>query len=201
MNWLADNWLELFGVVSTIVYLVLSIRQSIWLWPLGALSSGLYVAIYFMHKFYADMGLQVYYLIISIYGFYVWATHKTNDGKSMQICSPTAKQWILLIISTIAIFGFLYWLLANYTDSPIPMGDTFTTALAITATWMLTRKMIEQWLIFIVADSASAIMYAGKEMQLTALLYLIYTAMAIVGYLKWRKEYKMQLSTKSASCF
>ena len=159
MNWLAHNWLELFGVVSTIVYLVLSIRQSIWLWPLGALSSGLYVAIYFVHKFYADMGLQVYYLIISIYGFYVWATHKTTDGKAMQICSPTAKQWIVLIISTIAIFGFLSWMLTNFTDSPIPIGDAFTTALAITATWMLTRKMIEQWLIFIVADSASAIMY------------------------------------------
>lgn len=194
MNWLAHNWLELFGVVSTIVYLVLSIRQSIWLWPLGALSSGLYVAIYFVHKFYADMGLQVYYLIISIYGFYVWATHKTTDGKAMQICSPTAKQWIVLIISTIAIFGFLSWLLTNFTDSPIPIGDAFTTALAITATWMLTRKMIEQWLIFIVADSASAIMYAGKEMQLTAFLYIIYTAMAIIGYLKWRKEYKKQLS-------
>ena len=194
MNWLADNWLELFGVVSTIVYLVLSIRQSIWLWPLGALSSGLYVAIYFVHKFYADMGLQVYYLIISIYGFYVWATHKTTDGKAMQICSPTAKQWIVLIISTIAIFGFLSWMLTNFTDSPIPIGDAFTTALAITATWMLTRKMIEQWLIFIVADSASAIMYAGKEMQLTAFLYIIYTAMAIIGYLKWRKEYKNQLS-------
>jgi len=64
-NWLINNWLELFGVVSTIVYLTLSIRQSIWLWPLGALSSGLYIAVYFVNKFYADMGLQVYYLIIS----------------------------------------------------------------------------------------------------------------------------------------
>ncbi|MBO4602050.1 MAG: nicotinamide mononucleotide transporter [Salinivirgaceae bacterium] len=194
MNWLADNWLELFGVVSTIIYLVLSIRQSIWLWPLGALSSALYVAIYFVHKFYADMGLQVYYLIISIYGFYIWASHKTKTGETIRICSPDKKQWIVLTICTLAIFGFLYWLLANFTDSPIPAGDAFTTALAITATWMLTRKMIEQWLIFIVADSASAIMYAGKEMQLTAFLYIIYTAMAIIGYLKWRKEYKNQLS-------
>ena len=140
------------------------------------------------------MGLQVYYLIISIYGFYVWASHKTKTGEAIQICSPDKKQWIVLTLCTLAIFGFLSWFLANFTDSPIPIGDAFTTALAITATWMLTRKMIEQWLIFIVADSASSIMYAGKEMQLTAFLYIIYTAMAIIGYLKWRKEYKNQLS-------
>lgn len=196
MNWLADNWLELFGVVSTIVYLVLSIRQSIWLWPLGALSSALYVAIYFVHKFYADMGLQVYYLIISIYGFYVWASHKTKTGETLQICSPTKKQWIILTIATAGAFLLLYFVLNNLTDSPIPVGDAFTTALAITATWMLTRKMIEQWLIFIVADGVSVALYASKGMQLTAFLYIIYTVMAVLGYLKWRREYKQAVSVE-----
>lgn len=196
MNWLADNWLELFGVVSTIVYLVLSIRQSIWLWPLGALSSALYVAIYFVHKFYADMGLQVYYLIISIYGFYVWASHKTKTGETMQICSPTKKQWIILTIATTGAFLLLYFVLNNLTDSPIPVGDAFTTALAITATWMLTRKIIEQWLIFIVADGVSVALYASKGMQLTAFLYIIYTVMAVLGYLKWRREYKQAVSVE-----
>lgn len=196
MNWLADNWLELFGVVSTIVYLVLSIRQSIWLWPLGALSSALYVAIYFVHKFYADMGLQVYYLIISIYGFYVWASHKTKTGETLQICSPTKKQWIILTIATTGAFLLLYFVLNNLTDSPIPVGDAFTTALAITATWMLTRKMIEQWLIFIVADGVSVALYASKGMQLTAFLYIIYTVMAVLGYLKWRREYKQAVSVE-----
>jgi len=187
INWLNQNWLELFGVASTILYLVLSIRQSIWLWPLGALSSGLYVAIYFVNKFYADMGLQVYYLIISIYGFYVWARHKTKEGKTLKICSPTKSQWIMLILATVFTFGLLYWILSAFTDSPIPVGDAFTTALAITATWMLTRKMIEQWLIFIVADAVSAFLYATKGMQLTTFLYVIYTIMAIVGYMKWKK--------------
>lgn len=196
MNWLADNWLELFGVVSTIVYLVLSIRQNIWLWPLGALSSALYVAIYFVHKFYADMGLQVYYLIISIYGFYVWASHKTKTGETLQICSPTKKQWIILTIATTGAFLLLYFVLNNLTDSPIPVGDAFTTALAITATWMLTRKMIEQWLIFIVADGVSVALYASKGMQLTAFLYIIYTVMAVLGYLKWRREYKQAVSVE-----
>ena len=188
INWLTSNWLELFGVVSTIVYLVLSIRQSIWLWPLGALSSAIYIAVYFANKFYTDMGLQTYYLIISIYGFVAWLTHKNREGRELAVSRTTARQWLVLGIVTAAIWGALYAMLTLLTDSPVPIGDSFTTALAITATWMLTRKMIEQWLVFIVADAVSVALYFTRSMPLTAFLYVIYTTMAVVGYLKWRKE-------------
>lgn len=188
INWITSNWLELFGVVSTIVYLVLSIRQSIWLWPLGALSSAIYIAVYFANKFYADMGLQTYYLIISIYGFVVWLAHKNREGRELAVSRTTARQWLVLGIITAAIWGALYAILTLFTDSPVPIGDSFTTALAITATWMLTRKMIEQWLVFIVADAVSVALYFTRSMPLTAFLYIIYTTMAVVGYLKWRKE-------------
>ncbi len=188
INWITSNWLELFGVVSTIVYLVLSIRQSIWLWPLGALSSAIYIAVYFANKFYADMGLQTYYLIISIYGFVVWLAHKNREGRELAVSHTTARQWLVLGIITAAIWGALYAILTLLTDSPVPVGDSFTTALAITATWMLTRKMIEQWLVFIVADAVSVALYFTRSMPLTAFLYIIYTTMAVVGYLKWRKE-------------
>jgi nicotinamide mononucleotide transporter len=188
INWITSNWLELFGVVSTIVYLVLSIRQSIWLWPLGALSSAIYIAVYFANKFYADMGLQTYYLIISIYGFVTWLAHKNREGRELAVSRTTARQWLVLGIITAAIWGALYAILTLFTDSPVPVGDSFTTALAITATWMLTRKMIEQWLVFIVADAVSVALYFTRSMPLTAFLYIIYTTMAVVGYLKWRKE-------------
>ena len=187
-NWLSDNWLELFGVISTIVYLILSIRQSIWLWPLGALSSAIYIAVYFVNKFYADMGLQTYYLIISIYGFIAWATHQRSSGNSLAVCRTTSRQWLVLGVITAAIWGALYAILTLFTDSPVPVGDSFTTALAITATWMLTRKMIEQWLVFIVADVVSVALYFTRSMPLTAYLYIIYTTMAMVGYFKWKKE-------------
>ena len=187
-DWLSDNWLELFGVVSTIVYLILSIRQSIWLWPLGALSSAIYIAVYFLNKFYADMGLQSYYLIISIYGFAAWTRHQSQSGKTVAVCRTTGRQWLVLGAVTAAIWGALFAILTTLTDSPVPVGDSFTTALAITATWMLTRKMIEQWLVFIVADAVSVALYFTRSMPLTAYLYIIYTTMAVVGYLKWRKE-------------
>ena len=104
INWLTDNWLELFGVVLTIVYLVLSIRQSIWLWPLGALSSAIYIAVYFVNKFYADMGLQTYYLIISIYGFIAWLAHKNREGRELAVCRTSARQWLVLGFITAAIW-------------------------------------------------------------------------------------------------
>ena len=192
INWLTDNWLELFGVVSTIVYLVLSIKQSIWLWPLGALASAIYIAVYFVNKFYADMGLQTYYLIISIYGFIAWLAHKNREGKELAVCRTTARQWLVLGIITVAIWGILYWILSAFTDSPVPVGDSFTTALAITATWMLTRKMIEQWLVFIVADAISVALYQTRDMPLTAFLYIIYTTMAVVGFYKWLKEWRLR---------
>jgi nicotinamide mononucleotide transporter len=192
INWLTDNWLELFGVVSTIVYLVLSIKQSIWLWPLGALASAIYIAVYFVNKFYADMGLQTYYLIISIYGFIAWLAHKNREGKELAVCRTSAKQWLVLGIITAAIWGTLYWILSAFTDSPVPVGDSFTTALAITATWMLTRKMIEQWLVFIVADAVSVALYLTRDMPLTAFLYIIYTTMAVVGFYKWLKEWRLR---------
>lgn len=191
-NWLVQNWLELFGVVTTIAYLTLSIRQSIWLWPLGALSSAIYIAVFFTNKFYADMGLQVYYLIISTYGFIAWALHKTNTGKALPIIKTNRRQWILLSAMTAMLWVALYWILTCLTDSPVPIGDSFTTALAITATWMLTRKMIEQWMLFIVADAVSVALYADRDMRLTAILYVIYTIMAIVGYTKWKKEWQLQ---------
>lgn len=192
INWVSQNWLELFGVATTIAYLILSIKQNVWLWVLGAVSSSFYIAIYFINKFYADMGLQAYYLVISIYGLAIWILHKSKNGKSLPICKTTSRQWIPIATVTALFWGALYWILSAFTDSPVPVGDAFTTALAITATWMLTRKMIEYWLIFIVADAVSVALYFNRDMQLTAMLYVIYTVMAVVGYLEWRKKWETQ---------
>lgn len=138
------------------------------------------------------MGLQAYYLVISIYGLTIWILHKSKNGKSLPICKTTSRQWILIATVTALFWGALYWILSAFTDSPVPVGDAFTTALAITATWMLTRKMIEYWLIFIVADAVSVALYFNRDMQLTAMLYVIYTVMAVVGYLEWRKKWETQ---------
>lgn len=138
------------------------------------------------------MGLQAYYLIISIYGLLAWIMHKAKDGKELPVTVTSPRQWIPITAITAMLWIGLYWLLSTFTDSPVPVGDAFTTALAITATWMLTRKMIEQWLIFIVADAVSVALYFNRDMQPTAYLYVLYTIMAFVGYFEWRKAWNGQ---------
>ena len=175
------------------VYLYFSIRQSIWLWPLGLLSSVLYVFVYFFSKFYADMGLQVYYVVISIYGWYHWIYGKNSPNENNLLISKiTLKTGVILGIITLILFALIGEILIHFTDSPIPWGDALTTAISITATWMLARKILEHWLLWVFVDALSMALYIYKDLDITAGLFFVYTAMAVVGYMEWKKEWKTQ---------
>lgn len=169
------------------IYLYLSIKQRVSLWIFGFLCSALYVVVFFQSKFYADMSLQFYYLGVSVYGWISWKVGKQRSGKELSIKRTTAKQALLLSSITLILFLLYYYILAQHTDSPLPLGDSFTTALSITATWMLAKKMIEHWLLWIIIDSVSAGLYFYKELYPTAGLFIVYTIMAIVGWIQWRK--------------
>jgi nicotinamide mononucleotide transporter len=191
IDWLIKNWVELFGVISALVYLWLSIKQHIWLWPWGALSSAIYIVVYFSNKFYADMGLQVYYLIISFYGWYAWL-HPGNDQNKIELAVTSVNKHQIIILTGLSVILWILMaiILDKFTDSPVPWGDGFTTAFAITATWMLARKIMEHWLVWIVVDAVAMLLYFNRTMYLTAFLFLVYTLMAVVGYTEWRKKWK-----------
>ncbi len=191
-SWLTANYIEILGAVLGLVYIFLSIRQNIFTWPVGLITSALYVYVFLVSKFYADMALQGYYVIVSIYGWYHWSKGKSNLGKKEQLLvSPTpAKFWIPLAIVTIFLFIIIAFVLKNYTDSPIPLGDSLTTALSLVATWMLARKYLEHWIIWVFVDFLSAILYAFKNLWPTVILFIVYTIMAIIGYIRWRKDLK-----------
>jgi len=187
---MGDLWIEIFGVITGIAYVILEVKQVRWLWPLGVLTSGVYIYVFFTGKFYADMGLQVYYVLISIYGWYWWSRGGRESGSKelpvIRISSYTAI--VLLLIFNMCWMG-LYLVLVEFTDSPVPLGDAFTTALAIIATWMLTRKILEQWLLWIIANIVAVALYLYKGLYPTVILYLVYTAMAVYGYFEWRRSY------------
>lgn len=190
-SWFSENYLELLGAVLGVLYIFFSIRQNILTWPTGLITSALYIFVFFQAKFYADMGLQGYYVAISIYGWYYWLKggneNKTSDTP---ISGITKKTVFVLIPITIIIYGIILFILLNYTDSPVPYMDSMTTALSIVATWMLARKIIEHWLIWIFVDAFSAGLYVYKDLWPTTILFVIYTVMAIVGFYEWRKELK-----------
>lgn len=192
-DWLQTNWLELFGVLSGFIYIILEIKGRVWLWPVGLITSALYIVVFYNAKFYADMGLQWYYLGISIYGWLYWVKgNKESANNSLPIKRSSLKLLISLSIITAILFIAMGYILSNYTDSPLPWWDAFTTSLSITATWMLARKLIDQWWIWMVVNLISVCLYIYKDLDLTAGLFIAYFALAIAGYLQWNKQYKTE---------
>jgi len=182
-------WIEIFGVVTGILYVILEVKQNRFLWPLGIITSAAYIYIFFTGKFYADMGLQVYYVLISIYGWYYWSRGGAKETKGeLPVVRINRQQLILLFLTFAFSWVLIYFVLDRYTDSSVPLGDSFTTALAIVATWMLTRKIIEQWFLWIIANVVSIALYIYKGLYPTVILYAVYAGMAVYGYLEWKRS-------------
>lgn len=239
--WITAHWLEIFGAAAGIIYVFLEIRQNIWLWPVGIITSAVYIIVFFTSKFYADMSLQVYYVIISFYGWYIWrygsgitAGTSTSTSASANSTTPVASatsttpaasansttsaahvfvsdnpavshsvpakpvqlrvtrtpRTLILRLAAIylALHAGMWYVLANFTDSPVAGWDSFTTALSVIATWMLARKYIEHWILWIIINIVSLILYIYKGLYPTTLLFVVYTVMAFSGYTAWRKD-------------
>lgn len=193
LEWLFSNKIELLGAILGLIYIYFSIRQNILTWPTGLLTSAFYVVVFLRSGFYADMGLQVYYVVISIYGWYFWLKGKRNVKENqLPVRTTSIKIWINLGGIFVIIFVAILYILLKFTDSTVPYLDTLTTALSIVATWMLAKKYIEHWLIWIFVDVLSIGLYIYKSLWPTVILFTVYTAMAFIGYVEWKKDLKQQ---------
>lgn len=189
MEWLQDNYIEVIGAIAGLIYLYLEIKQNIWLWPVGIITSAFYVYVFFVSKFYADMGLQVYYLVISFYGWWHWLYgNKSSNKAELPITRTSFKQWIYISLITLVLFGVMVFILKRYTDSPVPYGDSFVTALSITGTWMLAQKLIEHWWVWVIVNLVSLILFIWKDLYPTSILFFFYFTLAVYGYYQWKKE-------------
>ena len=191
LKWLSGNYIELLGAILGFAYILFSIRQSIWTWPVGLLASVLYVWVFLTTKLYADMGLQVYYVAVSIYGWYEWVKGKSADSnEKLHISRLTLRMGLVLSLITLLVFLLMWYVLKNFTDSPVPFADSLATSLSIVATWMLARKILEHWLVWIFVDVFSIGLFWYKDLYPTVILFSIYTIMAVVGFIEWKKEWK-----------
>lgn len=190
IDWISSKYIEILGVVFSLLYLYFSIRQNILLWPMGIISALLYMTIFFQAKFYADMGLNGYYLVISIYGWTVWRRGSAASGNGMPVSRIRKKQVLVLALITLAAFGAIGLFLDRFTDSPVPYWDAFTTALSFTATWMLARKILEHWILWVVVDAVSMGLYFYRGLYPTLILFAVYTIMAVIGYIEWKRKLK-----------
>jgi nicotinamide mononucleotide transporter len=197
--WLFSNYIEILATLTGLIYLVYSVRGIIWLWFFGILTSILYVYVFFQAKIYADMSINVYYVLISMYGWYHWVFGKNRDQDELPVGRVERKQSIILLGITLALFLFIAFILKKFTDSDIAVFDALTTSASITATWMLARKMLEHWLIWICVDALSMGLYIFKGLYPTVILFGFYTALAVLGYFAWKKKWKEQENTVSGS--
>ena len=190
--------LEYFGVLTGLLYLFLEIRQHRAMWVVGFLTSLVYVFVFFFSKIYADMGLNIYYVAISIYGFWQW-TRKSGTGTSGTGEAAASQEAILyrnmtprlfagISFAILALFALLYYVLHHFSDSPIPVGDAFTTAVGIVATWMLARRIIEHWIFWIIVNCASVYLYYLRGLYPTMFLYICYAVLAAIGLYTWKKK-------------
>ncbi len=191
-DWVLVNYIELLATVSGLLYIYFSVKQNILLWLFGIISSALYIYVYFSAKFYADMSLQFYYLVISFYGWYFWIFGKTKNSQTLKISRTNKKTALVLLALTILFFG-IYVFILKFTDTDVIYWDSFTTAAGITATWMLVKKKIEQWIIWVIVDFVSIILYVYKELYITAILFVVYTILAVVGYYQWKKDLDIEV--------
>jgi nicotinamide mononucleotide transporter len=205
-GWLANNWIEIFGAVTGIVYVFLEIKQSLWLWPVGIVTSAVYIWVFFHGKLYADMSLQGYYLVISVAGWYWWvrgAGHRAKDaGKGgggsdksyrdekaeLKVTRIKKKPALILVIIFAGLYAVMYFVLSRLTDSPVPGFDAFLTSLSIVATWMLARKIYEHWYLWIVVDSVACGLFLFRGLYPTVILYAVYCTMSFAGLREWKRS-------------
>ena len=181
------NYLETIGTAVGLAYLWLEYRASIWLWLAGIVMPAIYIFVYYSSGFYADMAVNVYYLGAGIYGWFMWRK-RGGSGEEAPIARMPLRLVAPLAFLTAAVFATTAAVLVHFTDSTVPYGDSFTTALSITALWMLSRKYVEQWLVWLAADLVTVGLYLYKEIPWTAALYALYSALAVAGYLRWRRQ-------------
>jgi len=199
---------ELLAVISSLLYVVLAAKENIWCWPAALVSTIIYTVIFYDVYLWMDALLQVYYLVMAVFGWYCWRkvlspkSGENNDSarKAVQAIQTWplifhAKIIVLLTACSLAIG----WLMDNYTPTDFPYLDSATTVFAVFATFMIAKKVLENWLYWIVIDFVSIYLYLEKDLQPTAVLFGLYVVMAIVGYLAWYRKHQKTLSNSSPS--
>ena len=164
-----------------------SVKERIWVYPIGLISVSIYVYLSFIYGIYADMGINIYYVLMSIYGWYRWL-QPSESGAAKEITRNSGKEWLLSIVLFLLSLVILFVILQRFTDSEIPLWDSLTTSLAIVGMWLMAEKKVEHWLFWIATDLLSIPLYYYKNLLLTSGQFFVFTILAVIGWLQWNKS-------------
>ena len=190
-EFLQAHWLDMLTTVLGLAYKILEYKASVWMWLAGFLMQALGLVLYYQKGLYADCGMEFYYLAMTVYGYWRWVRGGASaDSKPLEI-RHFPKRLILPWLAVIGVVWMvIYWLLLSFTNSNVPLTDSFTTALSIVGIWALAHKYLEQWAIWIVVDIVTCVLYFYKGIPFKASLYCLYVFIAVAGFFKWRRMMK-----------
>lgn len=187
-NLIDTSWLEVVAVVFGILSVWFARKENIFVYPTGIINVLIYVYLCFITGLYADMGINAFYFIMSVYGWYKW-THKSElDGKKLHISRLSIRQSFFYLLVIFFSFVVIYQILSHYTDSSVPIFDSFTTALFIAGMLLMAVKKIENWLAWIVGDLLVIPLFAYKGLVFTSVQYIVFLILAIMAYIEWHKR-------------
>lgn len=189
-NWILDNYIELIGSILGVFYVLLASKQNIWCWLMGIVSCALYIFVFFAARLYGDMALQFFYLIMGFYGWYAWFIKK--NGKKVLKINTIKHSFIVFMLLSVSAMTVIFGYMLSFTNNPIPYIDGFTSALGLAGTWMTARKYIENWWLWIFANTFCVGVYLYRDLYPTAIFYLIMAILAYRGYIIWKNEFKFQ---------
>lgn len=186
ITFVAEHWLDITTTILGLAYIFLEYKASAWMWAVGFVMQALGIVLYYDKGLYADCGMEFYYLSMTAYGYWKWIRGSAKKEPLPITFFPKRLilPWLVIIA---AVWGVIYWLLVTFTNSNVPLADSFTTALSIVGIWALAHKYLEQWFIWIAVDVVTCVLYFYKDIPFKASLYGLYVVIAVLGYLKWRK--------------
>ena len=188
--------LDIIGFVVGLAYLYFEYKASIYLWIASIIMPAVDMFLYYEAGLYADFGLAIYYCLAAVYGWCMWKIKTQSQSESVVASSGLQGKGIThyplrLILPAAfvlaAVWLLIYYILIRFTNSDVPVTDSFTTALSIIAMWALAKKYVEQWLLWLVVDAVCTVLYVYKGIPFKAAIYGLYTIVAVAGYLKWKK--------------
>jgi len=183
----ALQWVELLAVALAVTYLLLAIRQNIWCWAAAAVSTLLYLVIMYRASLYMESVLQLFYLGMAFYGWQQWRRGGKDHGE-LAVSTWAARRHVLAVSCVLLLVLVSGALLQRFTEAALPFADSLTTWGAVVATYMVARKILENWIYWFVIDSVSVYLYLSRELYFTAALFVAYLVMIVFGYLSWRRS-------------
>ncbi|MCB1692347.1 MAG: nicotinamide mononucleotide transporter [Pseudomonadales bacterium] len=185
-----NSAIELIAVVLAITYLLLAVRENIACWYAAFVSTAIYFFIFMRVHLYMESALQIYYLAMAVYGWYEWKRGAGDEGVSISTWRPARHLQVVCTVIALSILTALA--LDRWTDARLPLLDSFTTWGAIVTTWMVARKILENWVYWLVIDSVSVYLYIDRSLYFTALLFIAYLVIVVFGWIEWHRTWRTQ---------